>query len=161
MFDLSAMSPQTLLRLHAELANQLRSRGITRSSNNPIGDVAELLFCRAFGWIQAGKSNANLDAIDAEEKRYQIKARRITGHNASRQLSAIRDFDGLHFDFLAGVLFSEHYDILRAALIPRCVVEQRASFITRTNSHRFLLRDDVWEAPGVADVTERLRAVRL
>lgn len=161
MFDLSAMSPQTLLRLHAELADQLRSRGITRSSNKPIGDLAELLFCRAFGWTQAGKSNANLDATDVEGKRYQIKARRITRHNGSRQLSAIRDLDGLHFDVLAGVLFTEDYDILRAALIPRSVVEQRASFIKRTNSHRFLLRDDVWEAPGVADVTERLRAVRL
>jgi hypothetical protein len=35
----------------------------------------------------------------------------------------------------------------------------RARFVKRTNSHRFLLRDDIWNAPGVRDVTPELRAV--
>jgi hypothetical protein len=155
------LTPIELLRLHAEVAEELRTRGITRSSNNPTGDLAEYLFCKAFGWKQSGNSNANVDAIADDGTRYQIKGRRMTRHNRSRQLSAIRDLAGAHFDFLAGVLFSEDYGILRAAIIPRAVAEQRASFVEHTNSHRFLLRDDIWEAPGVRDVTAQLRAITL
>jgi hypothetical protein len=35
---------------------------------------------------------------------------------------------------------------------------ERARFVTRSNSHKFLLRDDVWDAPGVCDVTPELTA---
>ena len=85
----------------------------------------------------------------------------MTRHNKSRQLSAIRDLAGLHFDFLAGVLLSEQYTVVRAAIIPRIVVEARAKFIAHTNSHKFMLHDDVWDAPSVQDVTEQLCAVTL
>jgi hypothetical protein len=110
-----------LLALHARLADQLRARGITRSANNPTGDLAEYLFCKAFGWKQAGKSNANVDAIGSDGTRYQIKGRRITRYNHSRQLSAIRDLGGGNFNFIAAVLFNEDYTVMRAALIPHSI----------------------------------------
>ena len=157
--DLSGLPPVALLALHAQVAEELRTRGITRSANNPTGDLAEYLFCKAFGWQQAGNSHANIDAIGSDGTRYQIKGRRITGYNSSRQLSAIRDLGAAHFDFLAGVLFSEDYAVMRAALVPYGVAIELATFVERTNSHRFLLRDDVWNIPGVRDVTMELRAV--
>lgn len=145
--------------LHANIAEELRALGITRSSNNPTGDFAEFLFCRAFGWVRAGNSHANIDAIGSDGLRYQIKGRRATRHNRPRQLSSIRDFKGRHFDFLAGVIFSETYEVVKAAIIPYAVVEQRAKFVAHTNSHKFILHDDVWNVPGVKDVTAELRAV--
>jgi hypothetical protein len=157
--NLSELSAPELLSLHAKVADQLRGRGITRSANNPTGDLAEYLFCKAFGWKQSGNSKANIDAIGPDGIRYQIKGRRITRYNNSRQLSAIRDLGGAHFDFLAAVLFDEDYGITRAALIPHAVAMERATFVERTNSHRFLLRDEIWNALGVRDVTAELRAV--
>jgi hypothetical protein len=159
--EFAKMKPAELLKLHAGVSEELRARGILRSSNNPTGDLAECLFCKAFGWKQAGNSNANVDAIGRNGKRYQIKGRRFTHYNQSRQLSAIRDLDKANFDYLAGVLFSEDYRILRAAIIPCSVIKEHATFVKRTNSHRFLLRDNIWDAPGVRDVTEKLRAVVL
>ena len=161
MIDLTSLTASELLALHAQIGEELRARGITRSSNNPTGDLAEYIFCKAFDWKQAGNSNANLDAVGPDGARYQIKGRRLTRHSGARQLSAIRDLEGCHFDVLAGVLFGEDYGILRAALIPRLIVTKRATFVARTNSHRFLLRDDVWDAPGVRDVTDALKAVEL
>ena len=67
------MTAMELLKLHAEVADELRARGITRSSNNPTGDLAEFLFCRAFGWRQAGNSNANLDAVGSDGTRLRAK----------------------------------------------------------------------------------------
>jgi len=159
--DLSDLAPAALLALHAKVADELRSRGITRSSNNPTGDLAEHLFCKAFAWNQAGNANANIDAIGSDGIRYQIKGRRVTRHNKSRQLSAIRDLGGAHFNFLAGVLFNEDYSVMRAALIPHAVVIEQATFVERTNSHRFLLRDGAWSVPGVHDVTMELLALNL
>jgi hypothetical protein len=157
--DFSDLTVTALLAFHARVSDELRTRGITRSSNNPTGDLAEYLFCKAFGWQQANNARANVDAVGADGIRYQIKGRRITRYNKSRQLSAIRDLAGAHFDFLAGVLFNADYTVARAALIPHAVALQRATFVKRTNSHRFLLRDDVWVAPLVRDVTAELRAV--
>jgi len=79
--------------------------------------------------------------------------------NNSRQLSAIRDLQGGHFDFIAGALLNDDCTVLRAALIPYSVALERAKFVKRTNSHRFLLHDDVWGAPSVQDVTATLKAV--
>lgn len=161
MSDLTSLTAWELLALHAQIGEELRARGITRSANNPTGDLAEYLFCKAFDWAQAPNSKANLDAVASDGVRYQIKGRRLTQHNGSRQLSAIRNLDGDNFDVLAGVLFGEDYRILRAALIPRSFVVDRATFVEYTNSHIFHLRDDVWDASGVRDVTDALKAVEL
>jgi hypothetical protein len=158
--NLSDLSAPQLLALHAKVADELRRRGVTRSANNPTGDLAEYLFCKAFRLEQAGRSHPNIDAIGPDRIRYQIKGRRITPQNRSRQLGAIRDMDSAHFDLLAGVLFNEDYSIARAALIPHAVALERASFVKRTNSHCFHLRDEIWNAPGVRDVTRKLRAVK-
>jgi hypothetical protein len=159
--DTEQLSTLELLKLHAAISEQLRERKIMRSANNPTGDLAEHLFCAAFSWQQAPNSSANVDAIDNSGLRYQIKGRRITRHNQSRQLGGIRNFAGRHFDYLAAVLFDGDYAVLRAALVPYAVVEQRARFTAHTNSHRFLLRDDVWAVDGVRDVTQELRNVTI
>lgn len=159
--DISSLTVPQLLALHAKISDSLRERQITRSSNNPTGDLAEYLFCKAFGWEQKSNSNAHIDAVASDGTPYQIKGRRITRYNDSRQLGVLRDLAGGHFQFLAGVLFSEDYSVFRAAIIPCAVIVEHAKFVERTNSHRFVLRDDVWHAPGVRDVTDELRAVNL
>lgn len=49
MHELRNLTPPDLLVLHAAVSEELRWRGVTRSSNNPVGDLAEHLFYRAFG----------------------------------------------------------------------------------------------------------------
>lgn len=100
MMEIDHLPSIDLLRLHAPIGDALRARKITRSANNPTGDLAEFLFCKTFGWHQENNSEANIDAIGDDGTRYQIKGRRINRNNASRQLSAIRDLNGGHFDFL-------------------------------------------------------------
>lgn len=157
--DVSELMPRQLLELHANVEEQLRTLKIMRSANNPTGDLAEYLFRTAFGWETATNSQAGFDATDTDGKRYQIKGRRITGLNKSRQLSALRNISEGNFDFLGAVLFGEDYRVMRAAIIPHAVILLRASFQKHTNSHRFLLVEDIWDVPGVKDVTRQLRAI--
>lgn len=161
VIDLASLTSVELLTSHTQIADELRKRGILRSSNNPTGDLAEYLFCKAFHWKQHNNSKCNVDATGEDGLRYQIKGRRPTRYNNSRQISAIRDIHGEHFDFLAGVIFSEEYLVERAAIIPHGVVRARAVFVVRSNSYKFFLSDDVWDAPDVRDVTTELRAVTL
>jgi hypothetical protein len=158
MIELAGQSAADLLLLHVRVGEELRTRGMVRSANNPVGDFAEYLFCRAFGWEQAGASESGFDAVDGVGMRYQIKSRRLHSRNTSRQMSALRNMDKQPFDMLAAVLFDEDFKIWRAALIPFHVVLGRSKYGSHANSHRFLLHDDVWNIGGVQDVTETLRA---
>lgn len=157
--ELRDKSISQLLALHASVIEELRERGVLRSANNPTGDLAEYLFCSAFGWTQKANSAKAFDATGDDGARYQIKGRRIHRRNKSRQLSAIRNLGG--FDILAAVLLDDDYRVMRAALIPAEVVRNHSAYNEHTNSYRFLLRDRIWEAPGVIDATDRLRVVKL
>ena len=149
-----------LLRSYAQISDELRDRGVVRTGNGPIGDYAELLFCRAFGWTLAGNSAAGYDAVDAAGARYQIKARRLTGRNPSRQLSALRRLEEQPFQTLAAVLFDEAFDVHRAVLLPYDVVVGAARWTAHTNSWRLILSDRLWTAPGARDVTAELRTAQ-
>lgn len=148
-----------LLVMHAATEEELRRRKVLRSANNPTGDLAEFLFCRAFEWELASKSAKGYDAIGFGGTKIQIKGRRLNRYrkNVSRQLSGLRNLEA--FDVLAAVLLNKDYRVFRAALIPVSVVRESSKFHSHTNSYRFLLRNSVWEEPRVKDVTERLRLV--
>jgi hypothetical protein len=159
--DVSALSVAELLKAHAAIQDELRAREVVRSSNNPVSDLAELLFCRSFNRIRQGNSRAGHDAADADGLLYQVKGRRLSLYNTSRQLSAIRKLPLDPFHYLGGVLFDHHFGVLRAALIPLAVVKARATRDDYTNSWRFLLQDDVWDEPGVRDATEPIRCAAM
>jgi hypothetical protein len=151
------LSAMELLKKQASIIQELNDRGILRSYNNPVGDFAEYLCVRAFGWKLAGNSAKGFDASDAQN-RYQIKARRLTRRNNSRQLSAIRALDLNGFDVLVGLLLAEDYTVYRAALIPYGRIKaSEPRFSKHVNGHLFFLTDDVWTWPDVRDVTEELR----
>ena len=158
MIDLKNQSLAGLLGLHAGIMEELQRRGVARNANNPTGNLAEFLFCRAFSWELAPNSERGFNARDGRGKRYEIKGRRLHRGNKSRQLSAIRDLDG--FDALAAVLFDDRYRVLRAAMIPGGVVRERSKFVRHTNSYKFMLTDDVWHDGRVKDVTCELRAAQ-
>lgn len=153
---IGAASIRELLVLHGQIMDELREREIVRTGNGPVGDYAEVLFSRAFGWRLEPNSAAGYDATDGAGVRYQIKARRVTRRNPSRQLGALRRLPDRTFDVLAGVLLNESYAVSRAILIPYEVIAATAKHVAHTNSWRFMLEDRVWSEPGVRDVTPEL-----
>lgn len=145
-----------LLMLYGEVMDELRSRGVVRTGNSPVGDYAELLFSRAFGWELESNSASGHDAVDSAGMRYQIKARRLGTSNASRQLSAIRRLEDQSFDYLAAVLFDPIFKVTRAIILPHSVVVTKAKRAEHTNSWRFILDDRIWMIDGARDVTAEL-----
>ncbi len=158
--ELSSLRVPELLAFYGRVLGELRLRGAIRSNNNPAADYAELLFCTAFGWTRQANSKKGYDAIDERGTRYQIKGRRPTVHNVSRQVSALRELDGGPFDVFAGVLFNEDFTVHRAVLIPHATVFERSKFV-KNWGWRFHLVDALWLLPDSRDVTSELRAVKI
>jgi len=158
--DLKQLQSSQLFTIYCDILDLLRERALIRSTNNPVGDYAEHLVSSALGLTLAAKSTTGFDAVDTYGKRYEIKARRITRHNKSRQLSAIRGLDNCHFDFLVGVLFSEDFKVLKACLIPQCKVDHFGKYKEHVNATIVHLRDAVWDAPDVVDITDAVRAAQ-
>lgn len=153
---LEALSVAELLRLYADIVEDLRRRGITRSDNNPVADYTEHLVAGALGLEPASNSTAGYDATDSAGLRYQIKGRRLTKHNRSTQLSAIRNLENRPFDYLVAVVYRADFTVDYAAQIPYDVVVTRSRPDLHTNSARFMMTRNVLDDPGVIDLSLQL-----
>ena len=154
--DLTTFSEAALLQIHADVIEELKQRGVVRTSNNPIGDYTEWLICDRLELALQTSSKSSFDGIDAEGLRYQIKGRRIESSAGYAQLSVIRNLEQRGFDFLIAVIYNPDYSIRFAAKIPHVAVAAIATFRTHVNGHIPILRESVFDLPGVVDITALL-----
>jgi hypothetical protein len=150
--DFEKLSEIELLQLHALIVDELKRREVVRTKNNPIGDYTEWLVAKALNLQLARNSSVGYDGKDVNGIKYQIKGRRLTLGNKSRQLSAIRNLAGKDFDVLVGLIFDETYQILIAVQIPHAVVEEYAEYREHVNGHILHLRGKILEDERVRDI---------
>lgn len=154
--ELAGRTISELLSLHGAVLDELKTRGIVRSKNNPTGDYAEWLVSKRLGLALEPNSAKGFDATDSQRLRYQIKGRRVTPDNPSTQLGIIRNLDGRDFDFLVGVVFDADWKVLRAAKIPHDVVRTLTTPRPHQNGHIMHLRPAIMDVPGVTDISAAL-----
>ena len=141
--NLKQMDVKELLRLQASITKELKSRGVARTQNNPLGDYTEWLVAKALDLELEANSKAGYDGVDKNGTRVQIKGRRVTLTNNSRQLSAIRKYEEKDFDELAAVIYDENFNVIEALLIPHEVVGEYASFREHVNAHILILKGPI------------------
>jgi hypothetical protein len=154
---LNEFAPKELLCLFGSILDELQSHSIVRTSNNPVSDYTEWLVSQRLGLTLCGNSEKGFDSTDKTGVKYEIKARRVTPSNKSRQLSAIRHLDGEHFDFLIAVVYDKSFEVILALKIPRSVVVAKSSFVKSTNSYKLEAKDSLRNEPGVEDIASLLR----
>jgi len=146
MIDLKNLEKRDLLQLYGRLMEKLRQRKLIRSSNNPVSDYAEKIVCEKLKLSIQGKSSKGYDAIDEKSGiKYQIKARRVTKHNKSRQLGVIRNLDQKLFDYLIAVIFDESFKPIEIWRIPRETIPKYARYSQHQNGHILILAGKVLE----------------
>ena len=146
MINLQNLKDSDLLQLYANLMEKLRQRKLIRSSNNPVSDYAEKIVCEKMKLSIQGKSSKGYDAIDEKSGiKYQIKARRVTRHNKSRQLGVIRNIDQKLFDYLIVVIFDESFKPIEIWRIPRETIPKYARYSQHQNGHILILAGKVLE----------------
>lgn len=157
--NVTLYSPKDLLRLYGSILFELKCRGLARTINNPVSDYTEWLVSEKLNLKLASKSEKGFDATDRTDgSRYEIKARRITSSTNSRQLSAIRDLEGKHFDFLIAVIYDENFEVLLALKIPHMVVLAKSKFVAATNSYKLEAKASLQNETGVEVITQLLLA---
>ena len=96
--------------------------------------------------------------MDSEGVKYQIKGRRLTGESQSTQLSAIRELDKHHFDYLVAVYYHEDFMLKAAYKIPYSVVKNKASFQPYVSADRMVIPTKIRNEEGVEDLTEAMQS---
>ncbi|MEZ8407925.1 hypothetical protein AB6C88_08970 [Vibrio splendidus] len=134
-------------------------RKIVRTHNNPLGDYTEWIVSNALNLVLQPNSKAGYDGVDKEGARFQIKGRRVTPTNQSRQLSAIRNYDEKDFDYLVAVIFDENFDVIEALLVPHEVIGKYATFRKHVNAHILVLKGPILtdsRVKHIADIIQRI-----
>ncbi len=149
MNELQDLTDTELYELWSRTMRELRRRDLVRSSNNPVADIAERLAADRLGATLVGQSQAGYDAIGADGTRYQIKSRRLTPENPSRQLSFIRNLDKQPFDYLVVVLFDELLAVLGMWKLPHSIIAKHARWSGHVNGHILRADDRVLADPAV------------
>lgn len=134
---LENMDEQRLLKLYSDLMEELRDRELIRSSNNPVADYAEKVAVEYMGLTRLGKEERGYDAVDKNKQRYQIKGRRITKHNSSRQLGVIRNLEEKLFDYLIAVIFNEDFTVKEIWKVPYRFVRDNSKYSRQQHGHVF------------------------
>jgi len=150
--DFSQYSGKDLLRLHASIIDELKRREVVRTKNNPVGDYTEWLVSNTLDLKLVGNSAAGYDATATDGTRFQIKGRRVTPDNPSRQLSAIRNLDAKDFDYLIAVIFDAEFNVIEAVQVPHETVAKYASYRKHVNAHILHVRDDLLKDPQVQTI---------
>lgn len=131
------MSARALLRRYGTILDELKERKILTTSDSPIGGYGEWLVARAFGGTRQGNSNKSVDVIASDGTRLQVKTRWLPLKKGLRQLSAIRNLEGIGFDYLVAVLLDKDFEVTEAYQIAHAAVARlatRAEHTTRTGS---------------------------
>jgi len=153
--NLGSLDDKELLGLYGDLMEELRQRKLIRSSNNPISDYAETLVCKRMGLSLQIGSKKGYDAIDEKTGiKYQIKSRRLTRHNQSRQLSVIRNLDQRLFDFLIAVFFDESLEPKEIWKIPRETIPKYSRYSSHQNGHILVLTGKILQDKTITRLQE-------
>ena len=143
------LSDEQVGQVWARAMRELRSRNLIRSWNNPVADFAERLVAEQLNLDLAPPVAQGYDATDRDGLRYQIKARRITPQNKSRQLGAIRKLELNEFDFLIAAIFDEDLVLFEMWRIPHEVVVDFGRWVPTLNGHRIHVRPPLITDPRV------------
>lgn len=150
------MTEKELMIFNSEIMNELKSRDVIRTKNNPIADYCEWLVSKKFGWELQNSSNAGYDVIDNNGLRVQIKCRTLQNGKGSRQLGVIRKLDGDTFDYLIAILFDEKIEVVNAYKISKKLIKDHSRFSEHQNGNILTLRGKLLNDERLINITESL-----
>lgn len=132
MVNWEALSVRELLTLMRRALVELRARGVVRTDNSPLGDVAEHVVRAAFGGTLAVNSGKSFDLVDGNGRRVQVKSRSIlTNRPGSQLFSPFRSFD---FDIAVFLVFDrDSMDLLKAVEVDAAAVRSAAVYKSHVN----------------------------
>jgi len=131
VYDVKSLDETELLGLYAEVLREMKERGMIRTANAIPGDLGERFVKCRLGLDLVPNSIKGYDATDGNGTKYQIKTRRITPTNPSRQLGGFRDLSSMLFDYCIVVILQEDFTPTELWRVPYQVIAKYAKDTTR------------------------------
>lgn len=151
--DLSALRVKDLLQLEAAIVSELRGRGLVRTNNKPLGDIAEQIVLAARGGVLEPNSTKSHDVTSLDGRSIQVKAMGARKVGRAGTFSPFRSFG---FDAAVFLVFAaETFEIVVAREVPDADIEAATRCIPHINGRQPTLRQI---EPLGDDVTEGMRA---
>ncbi len=119
-YNTGERSVPELLRDWGAIMRELRTLGIVRTNNNPVGDIAEAIVAEHFHGTRGSFAQAGWD-VKAGKDLIQVKALRQVPGTKRRNLSPIRDAD---YSCVVIVIFDEDFTVVEGLRLKRDLVEQ-------------------------------------
>lgn len=139
--------------MEASIIAELRQRGLVRTNNKPLGDIAEQVVLAARGGVLEPNSMKSHDITDPSGRRIQVKAMGGRAAGKAGKFSPFRSFD---FDTAVFLVFApETFEISLAREVSAGAIEAVAHYSPHTNGRQPTLRQI--ENAGI-DVTDEMRA---
>lgn len=158
--NLAGMSSRVLLQTYASILTELVDRGVTRSRNAPVGDIAEFLVRIAYDGELAPPSERSWDVRGSDGRKIQVKCRLVVpGSKGTQQYSPFRSWD---FDVCVFITFDAYtYDVMHAWEVPSAGVQALAAPVPHVGATaaRVHTKTAFAGVAGTLDVTTRLQAV--
>lgn len=122
-----------MLHVYTSLLVELRRRGLVRTNNAPIGDLAECACAAYYEGELAPNSEKSFDLTAADGRRIQVKVRNVhNGTSPSAVFSSIRSMD---FDVCVFILADAKSNTIEAAYEWTSEeIQAHGRFTTHTNS---------------------------
>jgi hypothetical protein len=150
---LSEITDAELVALYGEVMGELHRRGVVRSANNPIADIAERVIADFYGVEPQPPNSKSYDVVTRTGKTLQVKALRRT-KASRRNLSPLRSLD---FDFVVAVVFAVDMQLVEAVFVPVNAVRDHMRWSNTWNANCLSLTETLLADPRV----ERLPAQAL
>ena len=153
---LSGLTVGELLTSYRNILGSLRVRGLVRTNNAPIGDLAEYCAAVVYDGLLAPNSEKSYDLVAEDGRRIQVKVRLIRpGTSKAAVFSPIRSFD---FDACLFLLVDDDAgDVEIARELTAAEVREHGKHREHTNG--VVLRVGQARSLGVgSDLTEEFRA---
>lgn len=128
--------------------SELFERGVVRSGNNPISDMAERLIADYYDVERQPANNKSFDVVTKDGTKIQVKALRRT-RASRRNLSALRTLD---FDCVAAVIFENDMRLSEAVFVPLDAVREHMGWSNTWNAHRLSVTKKLLNDPRVRRV---------
>jgi hypothetical protein len=112
-FDPNLLTVGEILHVYTSLLGELRRRGLVRTNNAPIGDLAEFACAAYYEGELAPNSEKSYDLLAADGRRVQVKVRNVREDtHTSATFSSIRSTD---FDVCVFILANPSTHVIEAA----------------------------------------------
>lgn len=146
--SLSNSTDAELVALYGEVMGELHRRGVVRSGNNPIADMAETVIADYYGVQPEPPNSPSFDVKASDGTRIQVKALRKT-QKSRRGLSPLRTFE---FDYVAAVIFEIDMQLVEAVFVPVDAVRDHMGWSKTWQANRLSLTNKLLADPRVRRV---------